>query len=434
MENEARESTGDEGGLRLDLLPVRKATLPFFYTPPLALVAAGLLLVLWGSLALSTPWATYTVALTHVLTLGFLTLSCLGFVYLLLGVLGVSPPAGLRITHFVYWFFLLGGLGLILGTARLNIPFVQWAISSVGLMTVVFLGHASRALRRASHRGATRQALALSLWGFLGVAFLGVWLAHGYGGMQFPGPRVLWTQTHALVGLLAWLGAIMLTLSSELWPTLFRGRPFAPLGLVWIRGLLRLGLIGTVGLLVLAYFFPPQGGAKTLAPWVVLFVAPMAVAVWGLHSWCGLRSLRDGIQSGGLLYWRTGLALGPWVLLSGGVAWSLGDPRSILLFGWLALYGWAGMLVCGALVGLVPRLLLISTPLEDRLNKAWLRLGFGLHLVALGAGSIGILSRHDDWVRLAGALMLLHGLELGGWLLRTLSATRPSVLECEGEA
>lgn len=410
----AGQGARDEERLR------RKATLPFFYTAPLALALAGALIWTWGGLALSTPWSAYTLALTHVFTLGFLSMSCVGLVYLMLEWVGSRPALKSPSTHAVYWLLLVGASGLVWGTSQLATAPVFFAIAAVGLMSVLFLVQAGRALRRATKEGITRQGLALALWGFGGVAFLGVWLAHGHGGMQFPGPRALWMQVHGLVGLLAWVGGLFITLSTGVWPALTGGRPLSSrvVGGI-VRGVLT-GLVGSTALLLSAYFFLEDEGAAVLSPWVALFTAPMAISVWIFHSWFGLRSLAGLTENAGLLFWRTGLGLGPWVLLCGASAWALGDTRLTLLFGWLALYGWAGLLICGALVRVVPALMDEGGAVWESGRETWLRLSFGLHVAALVVGGVGIVSQRDDWIRIAGLLVLLHGLELAVGSFRTL--------------
>ena len=134
----------------------------------------------------------------------------------------------------------------------------------------------------------------------------------------------------------------------------------------------------------------------------------------------GLRSLTGLPESAGLLFWRTGLGLGPFVLICGASAWVWGDTRLIMLFGWLALYGWAGLLVCGALVRVVPALLGAGPGVPTAGREKWLRFSFGLHLAALVVGGVGIVSQRDDWIRMAGALILLHGLELAFGSVRNL--------------
>ena len=192
----------------------------------------------------------------------------------------------------------------------------------------------------------------------------------------------------------------------------------------WLLGLLALGGVSLLALLFNAYFFLPYEEAASLEPWLILFFSPMALAVWLLHPGWALRSLRGVPETGGLLFWRTGLGLGPLVVLTGVVAWVLGDPRLVILFGWLALYGWAGLLICGVLVGAARPLILPSAEGSASASGVWLRVSFSLHLAALMLGGVGIVSQRDDWVRAAGVLILVHGLELALWLLKNLRAPR----------
>lgn len=411
--------------------PKRTALLPFFYTPPLALVGVGALLVFWGQLALSSPWSSYTLALTHLFTLGFLSMSCIGLVYLLLAVSGGTPPVALRFAHTIFWLFLTGLAGLVWGTAKASSGPVFFAIGAVGLMSVMFLWQAVRSLRRIERRSLTRRGLALALWGFAGVIFLGLWLAHGHGGMRFPGPRALWIQVHLQVGLLAWVGGLVIALSSEAWPALTGGTPISHTALRGLSGLILAGLAGSMSLLLWTYFFLPGEMGSQLAPWVLCFSAPMPVGVWLLHPRLGLRGLAGVPESAGLLYWRTGLGLAPFALLAGGVAWWWEDARLTLLFGWLALWGWGALLICGSLVAAVPGLLRTVGATPTRAGETWLRIGFGLHLAALVTGGVGIVSQRDDWIRVAGVLILVHGLQLGVWLILNL---RERATELQGPA
>ena len=225
-----------------------------------------------------------------------------------------------------------------------------------------------------------------------------------------------------MVGLLAWVGALVIAFSSEIWPRLHGGRSLAPHAVGWLVRLIALGLASVLTLLLGAYFFLPDEGAATLAPWLILFFSPMALAVWLLHPWWALRSVAGLPENGGLLFWRTGLGLGPFVVVCGGVAWLLDEPRLVILFGWLALYGWAGLLVCGVLVGAVRQLVGVARTHSAATKETWLRFSFGLHVAAIIVGGVGIASQRDDWIRAAGALVLVHGLELGLWLLRSLHA------------
>ncbi len=91
----------------------RIASLPFFYTAPVAMMIAGGLLANWGALALTTPWSSLTLALTHVLTLGFLTMTGLGGFYALAPGSGLAAIIQPRSAHIVYYSLLSGVIGLV---------------------------------------------------------------------------------------------------------------------------------------------------------------------------------------------------------------------------------------------------------------------------------------------------------------------------------
>ena len=98
----------------------------------------------------------------------------------------------------------------------------------------------------------------------------------------------------------------------------------------------------------------------------------------------------------------------------------------MILFGWLALYGWAGLLICGALVGATRPLVVSSSEGQASSREVWLRVSFMVHLAGLMMGGVGIVSQRDDWVRAAGVLVLIHGVELALGLLKSLRAPSPA--------
>jgi hypothetical protein len=87
-----------------------------------------------------------------------------------------------------------------------------------------------------------------------------------------------------------------------------------------------------------------------------------------------------------------------------------------MLFGWLAIFGWAGTLFSGLLLGTLPGLLSpLSSEGSVRLTRA-AQVGLLGHASALVAGAVGIVGQSDAWCRVAGGLVLADGL----WLLVVL--------------
>ncbi|MDG2335608.1 MAG: hypothetical protein P8Q97_15420 [Myxococcota bacterium] len=406
------EETGEGEGAG----PPRVASLPFFYTAPIAMTIAGGLLLNWGALALSTPWSSLTLALTHVMTLGFLTMTGLGGFYALAARSGLASIAKTRRTHFVYYSLLVGVVGLVWGTASAQSTPVFIAIGAMGLAVSVFVFEAGRVVRGVSgaHRGV--RALRLALWGFGLATFLGVWLAHGHGGMRFPGLRSLWMQVHLCIALLGWLGGMLVALSGVALPTNFGAPGLSDRSLDTILGGTALGIFPPFLLLLFGYFFVPSPDQGWIEPWAMGLLAPAALAIWFVHPVLGLSALAGGRRGPGLRHWQLGLGLAPLVLGVGVVAWAQQDLRLGMLFGWLAIFGWAGTLFSGLLLGTLPGLLSpLSSEGSVRLTRA-AQAGLLSHAAALVAGAVGIVAQSDAWCRAAGGLVLADGL----WLLVVL--------------
>jgi len=400
----------------------RITSLPFLYTAPVALMVAGGLLWSWGSLALSTPWSSFTLSLTHTVTLGFLTMTALGAFYALASREGVEGIARPRLSHLVYYCLLLAALGLVWGTAQSQSTPVFIAIAGAGVAVVTFIFQAALALRRSVGGGAAIRGLRLALWGFSLAVFLGVWLAHGHGGMRFPGLRSLWMQVHLCIALVGWLGGILVALSLVALPANFDAPVLEKKPLDGVLGLTAVGIFVPFALLLYGYFFVPTQSQGWIEPWALGALVPAMVAIWLIHPGLCLSSLAAGAGGPGLRHWQLGLALGPVVFFVGIAAWFWSEVQLGMLFGWLAVLGWAGTLFSGLLVSTVPWLIAqpdsSSAPAD---SLAWLSRGSGvalaLHGAAVVAGALGILIRSDSLCRLAGGLVFVDG----AWLLFIMS-------------
>ena len=81
------------GGLSLDQAPAEDIPLRFFISAPIFGILAGLMVFLKGNLLFSNTWMPETVALTHLLTLGWMGLVMFGALYQMIPVLvgGIVP-------------------------------------------------------------------------------------------------------------------------------------------------------------------------------------------------------------------------------------------------------------------------------------------------------------------------------------------------------
>ncbi len=348
----------------------------FTLTAPFSLLGAGLLLAAQGGTLLESNWGPQTLAMTHMGTLGFLSLALMGIVYSrVASFAGAQVPAH-RGADVVYALMLIGVATLVGGLLSGQVWPLFVSLSALGVAIPVFAVTVLRALRGA--RGAASvAALRMALWSLLISAAIGIWMLHGHAGMLFPGPRPLWLQVHLSVALLGWFGGLFAALSGS-GPT---------------RAELRLLTLGVVLPPAVLLMDTIQGSAFPAPQLAAGAALPAALAVWGIRPVRALRAAPAGPDAGIELR-RAGFALAPGVAIAALIVVGRDGPDWNLLLGWLAIWGWAGLVVHG--------LLLRDAGLGSRLPSV----GFGLHLSALAAGLIATVSGVDWIARLAGLLLV----------------------------
>ena len=166
----------------------------------------------------------------------------------------------------------------------------------------------------------------------------------------------------------------------------------------------------------------------------LLAASPAALAVWLWHPWMTLRAIRTAKRrraDASLEFWKAGLLAAPLTLASAVVMHLSPDPRFGIAFVWLAVWGWAGLIVHGMLHRIVPflawfhrlSLLVGKAPVPSTrglLPDAHTRWALRLHVASLALGLLAILGRWDPLARLAGGSLVLVGAVLFGILLMAL--------------
>lgn len=366
----------------------------FFATAPLGLVAAGVLLAVEGADLLASRWAPSTLALVHLGTLGYLALGTLGLVYAFVPGLDVPRPPGRRVALSVYALMLVGLASLVAGFLSGESLPLFIALSPLAVALPCFAIAIVRSLRGA-RRGPPAAALRIVAGSCLVTVVIGVWMLHGHAGMHFPGPRPLWVQVHVGVALLGWIGGAFSALIAS---------PGAERAERVERTLLAIG-VGLPPLVLLAEALSlVSGGAPVIA---ALAALPAAAAVLIVQPVRVLRAGSLGPDEGARAR-GAGLALAPGVALAAALAWFAGEPRWNVVLGWLAIHGWAGLVVHGLL-------LQHGSGIPGRRRPA---LGLGLHLAALAAGTVATLAGSDAAARLSGALLVANGV----WLAAAVRA------------
>jgi len=388
----------NRAALSLEQAPPISVPLRFFLTAPLFLLGAGLLLLAYGPEALASRWSPVTLALTHLLTLGFLGMIMWGAMMQMLPVLAGSPvPAVLGASGVSH--LLLGGgvvalvVGFLLGSP-LALSLALGALAAgVGLFFLVV----ALALWRAPAANATITAMRYALLGLLLTALLGGLLLgrliHPFGALD----SLRLTNLHLAWGLLVWVGILVLGVAYQVVP-MFQLTPEYP---PWMKRLLSHLLFILVLLWSPLYLF---GGNRLAALPIVL-----AGLVYTLFALTTLRlqgRRKRRLPDITLDFWRLGMGL----LLLALPAWGLG----LLYEGWLLL---PGVVVLGFALSVVNGMLYKIVPF-----LSWFHLQHR-KLSLLGGGGPRVPNMKDfiggwtlDWqfyLHLAALAMLL--LAVTGW-------------------
>lgn len=205
----------------------------FFITAPLFGVLAGLLLIVEGPSLFSSRWMPGTLAVTHLLTVGFMLQVMLGaLVQIFPVVAGANLWRPLRLSAMLHIGLTLGA-GLLAGGFYFGSPLLLSVAAGVLLLTaLLILGATTHALIGVRSTSPTILGLKLALAGLAGVVGLGVlmaWgLAHGW-----PLPLPVLADLHAAWGLGAWAGVLLAAIAYVVVP-MFQLTPGYPARPGWL--------------------------------------------------------------------------------------------------------------------------------------------------------------------------------------------------------
>lgn len=349
--------------LAMQQAPAPSTPQRFLFSAVLWGVGTGGLLTFDGSAAFASRWAGPTLALTHMLALGFLGNAMLGSLLQFLPVAaGVRVHGGRGAALALHALFNFGVLLLVLALRwpMMLTPVLGGIVllAAFALLATMLLPGLLMAVGQHLLRWGVGGALAAALL----TAVLGLMLTLGVDGVV-PLPLQMWTNVHAGWGVLGWVAALLAAVGRVVMP-MFQGAAMVP-----VRAQVAWSL-ATYGLLLTA-----------------LLAALAGMALPGLRYGSGLLGLAFAL--GGLLLQRRGARL----------------RRVPLTYFWMA----------GLTALAVAALLLIAGGESSAVRVGVLVLGAGLPLLVTGMlleisaflGWIGLQRRCGRGVHLPGVQLLL---------------------------
>ena len=393
-------------GLSLDQAPPILVPFRFFLTAPVFGILASLFAFYYGSDLLGSRWLPSMLALTHLFTLGVLSMVMIGALFQMLPVVAGSAIAfESRVSIVVYLLLTTGTSLLTFGFYQRSSLLIFIASIAIGFSLILFIVAATHALWRAPRRHDSVRGMQFAIIGGLSTTVvLGLILALGHAWDDIPLWREQLTPLHILWGTLGWISLLVGVIAYQVVP-MFQMTPEYP-------SVLRRYWAGSLfGLLIVASLVIFSSPSLLLITHTLLALLLVVFAVITLR----LQRLRKRrLPDVTLNFWRMGMvaliaAVGVYQFNS---VWP--QPRFELLIGTLFTLGFTLSVINGMLYKIVPFLV-------------WLHLQNHL-LATMQLGKIRIpnmkeiipsnLLKRQFWVHLSALGLLILAVIVGDPLFR----------------
>ncbi len=349
-------------GLSLDQAPPLSAPLRFFLTAPLFGMAAAVLMAISGPDIFISRWSPQMLALTHLITLGFISMAMLGAVQQLLPVLAGSPIARpVLIGAALHLLLTIGAALLAAGFLHDNEPALIAALLALAVCMGLFLVVTMHCLFTAKAESDSVAAMRLSATSLAVAVVAGVCIVLGRMTDPLVPAHAALTDIHPVWALSGWVGLMFIGVGYKVAP-MFQLTPGYPKPVTaWL-------VRAIFGLLLL------YSGVRLIRPGFASWLLPALPACFVVFAIVTLSlqgRRRRRIPDVTLDFWR----LGMFSILAVAALWAVQlSPSPVpaaldveLVIGIVILIGVVVSLITGMLYKIIPFLLWFH--LQSRLDE-----------------------------------------------------------------
>ncbi len=348
------------GALSLEDAPGFWTPVRFFLTVPVFGVIAAIMLFLDGGQLFQSRWLPETLAVAHVLTLGYIAMAMLGALFQMLPVvMGTSFPQAERAAVIVHLLLVAGTLCLVLAFLMQVPVFFTAAVALLVPVLILFGVGVIVAIFRAGKTRTTARAAQLAALGLIVTVVIGGYLALGHAFEALSLHRGL-TNYHAAWGIIGWILILAIGVSEQVIPMFLTTPPYPKLFNKWLVYLLILFLCA-------GSLLPLQGVVQAAVVLVSFLMAAYAAVT--LYLLGKRRRKRFDITNE---FWRVGmlcLILGAGVNVYGYFGGVIAGTDGSILSGLLLLAGFAVSIINGTLYKIVPFLVWLNLRMPVLMGK-----------------------------------------------------------------
>ncbi|RLA49299.1 MAG: hypothetical protein DRR04_06640 [Gammaproteobacteria bacterium] len=338
-------------GLSLETIPPIHIPFRFFNTAPWMGVLAALVLLFDAGGAFSSQWSPELLAVTHLLTLGFMAMVMLGAMFQLVPVIsGRMIPGGAIVATGVHLLLSIGVLLLVAGFYWKAYWLFAWALPVLLTAFAMFLLALGSLLLRQIGGGDAIYSIRFAALSLLITIGLGVLRSANYAGLMEPLALANIANIHLAWGLVGWVLLLVMGASYQVIP-MFHVTPSYPVSLA--RALPAVVFLSLLLLSVVDH---------TVVQALVVFVLCTVAIVYAIYTIGLLNQRKRKIPDNTARFWRLSLVclIASALLLAGfyfagHLLSSIAIQQQLpVIVGILMIYGFAGSVIMGMLQKIVP--------------------------------------------------------------------------------
>ncbi len=343
--------------LSLQQAPPFSVPARFLVSAPFFGLIAALVLLWHGPEIINHRWTPEILAVTHLLTLGFLAMSMLGALLQLLPVLmGMVIPRAVLFSSIVHTPLFLGSLCLAMAwLLQINQLFII-AMVLLGFSFFVFNMVLTDRLLRSANRHVTRSMMLLALLALLITTGLGIYLSMGHSVQTLPLARQL-TDLHLSWGLFGWVFLLVMAVAYHVIPMFQITDEYPVIHQRWMGW----SVFATLSALSLTYIWQ----LETLRTLSTLLLSGCLI-IFSLTTLWILHKRRRQLVDTTMRFWQLAMASLLLIALSWGIPTLMNLDLPVFLLGVLMIHGFAMTTINGMMYKIIPFIIWLHLSVQNK--------------------------------------------------------------------